>query len=168
MTSNRDEQWLRRSAIHYLGQRSTSAQNLRRVLTRRAKRKLEADEHSRIPDLVSSVVEFCIKNGFIDDDAYAGMKASQAERIGISKRKLGAKLAAKGIARDTIDSAVANLDDEASAILYAKRRRLGPWHPNQSGRDLNKDIAALVRAGFPVQVAVKTAKLSPADTSSME
>lgn len=163
MATDKNEQWIKRSAAHYLGQRSSSIANLRRVLTRRARKRLPEEEPEKIESLVNSGVAFCVQNGFVNDDAYAEIKAGQAARIGVSKRKLEAKLASKGVARETIGNAVSELDDEASAILFAKRRRLGPWKTDQSKRDVAKDTAALVRAGFPIRIAIRTANLKVED-----
>lgn len=166
MSSDKNEQWIKRSAAHYLGQRSSSVANLRRVLTRRARKRLPEEDPEKIETLVTVGVAFCVENGFVNDDSYAEMKAGQAARIGVSRRKLEAKLASKGVARETVSAAVSELDDEASAILFARRRRLGPWKTDQSKRDAAKDTAALVRAGFPIRIAIRTANLKVEDLES--
>lgn len=161
--SKKNEQWLKKSALHYLGQRSSSTANLKRVLTRRARRRIEgedADASTSIPGLVETVVAFCVEHGFVNDDVYAETKASNATRAGMSQRKMAAKLASKGIARDVIGTAVAVIDDEAAAIAFARRRRLGAWKSDQSKRDLDKDVAALARAGFSLTIAIRTARMT--------
>jgi len=159
VVSDSDKQWLKRSAFHYLGQRSSSAENLRRVLNRRAKKRFQDEALEGISEAVDSVVAFCVTNGLVDDGIYAETKVASGARIGVSRRKLSAKLASKGISREIIGNAVSELDDEASAILFAKRRKLGPWRVDQSTRDVQKDTAILARAGFPVSVALRTANL---------
>lgn len=160
MEADDNEQWLKRSAFHYLGQRSSSTENLRRILTKRVRRRLDEEDFEGIHEVIERVVAFCVNNGLVNDGAYAEMKVASGARSGVSRRKLSAKLASKGISRDIISNAVSEVDDEASAILFAKRRKLGPWKTEQSTRDVQKDIAALARAGFPVSVAIKIANLN--------
>lgn len=167
LTVDRNLQRLKRSALHYLGQRSSSTSNLRRVITRRAQKKFEAEEAGRISELVEAVIGFCVENGFVNDVSYAETKAVSATRSGVSRRKLTMKLASKGVSKDIIGEAVEVVDDEAAAIAYARRRRLGAWKPDQTKRVFEKDVAALARAGFSIQIAMKTARMTSEDIEEL-
>ena len=152
--------WLSRAAIHYLSQRSSSAENLRQVLLRKAPTRMPDAEPDAIATLVDAVIAQCRAYGYVNDAAYADGKVAAGARRGLSRRRLGQALAAKGVEEDLIHTAVAEVDDARAAVLYAKRRRLGPWRTKPVDNALMKDVAALARGGFASEIAFRTAKMS--------
>ncbi len=152
--------WLTRAAIHYLTQRSSSAENLRQVLARKAPRRMPEASEDEIAQLVDAVVRQCQEAGYINDAAYAEGKVASGSRRGLSRRRLGQALAAKGVDESLVRTAVAEVDDAAAAIIFAKRRRLGPWRTREVDNALMKDVAAMARGGFSSELAFRTCKLS--------
>ncbi|WP_298963120.1 RecX family transcriptional regulator [uncultured Roseibium sp.] len=152
------EERLKRSALHYLERYASSAANLQKVLQRKvfkACHSLELDPEDYDP-IIDRVVALCVETGLINDLHYAETKAASMRRRGGSKRKIEAKLIAKGVDRDTLQN-VLESDDEVeleAAIAFARRRRLGPYRKS-SDRELRreKDLAAMCRAGFAFEVA---------------
>jgi len=94
-------------------------------------------------------------------------------RRGTSSRGVSAKLAAKGVPREVVESAMqaerdALPDGEAEAIeaqaahAYAKRRRLGPHRrPDIRAAHRDRDLAALARAGFSYGLARRVVDAEP-------
>jgi regulatory protein len=99
----------------------------------------------------------------LDDAAFARVRALRLHGRGKSVRAIRAELTQKGVAEMEIGAALAALAEETpedsppdleAAKRTAKRRRLGPWRPeDQRFERREKDLAALARAGFSYSVA---------------
>ena len=149
--------YLDRAALYYLERYASSSENLRRVLLRKARRRLgpEAEIGPEIDAMVAETVEKAIRIGLIDDAHYAGSRVASLMRRGTSTRQIQAKLAAKGVAREAVAQALegAEPDDLSLARRFAARKRLGPWRKSDPAPFRDKDMAALARAGFSYAVA---------------
>jgi regulatory protein len=149
-----DDALLERWALRYLERYASSAENLRRVLLRRVRRRAGADgEMARqAAPLIDALVARYHHAGLVDDAAYAAARAARGQRRGESLRALRAGLAAKGVDRETAAAAVATLralspDAELeAACAFARRRRLGPYRSGTADR--RRELAAFARAGF--------------------
>ena len=148
------EDGLQRAALDYLRRNASSEDNLRGVLMRRVARSARA--HGTDPTqgaaMVAEIVRRLRRAGLLDDRRYASARAEALNRRGVSGRGIRARLAAKGVAREVIEQALAGLDADAelvAALRLARRRRLGPYRPppERAGRR-QRDLAALSRAGF--------------------
>lgn len=159
--------YLERAAVYYLGRYSSSSENLRRVLTRKARKRLGqgVEPGPDIAAMISETVNKAVRSGLVDDRSYAGAKLGTLLRRGASARTAQAALRAKGVGPETIAAALSETapDEAAQARRYAQRRGLGPWRrtPDPARRD--KDIAALCRAGFSYRVAAAALAADPAD-----
>jgi regulatory protein len=156
---------LENAALFYLQRYASSAENLRRVLMRRVKRSVRA--HDTDPEeaaaWVDEIVIRFVRASLVDDRPYAEGKTSSLHRRGASLRRIRGALAAKGVARDLADDAIAALEekegdpDTAAAIRLARRRRLGPFRAAKDRADRReRDLAALARAGFGYDTARRT------------
>lgn len=159
------EKW----ALSYLERFATSAENLRRVLLRRVRRRLgpEADPETaeELRQAIAMLIARYQQAGLLDDAVYAASRARSRLARGQSLRKIRNGLAAKGIAADDAAAAIAGLQegetdpDLAAACAFARRRRLGPFRislsPDETDRDLlrQRDLAAFARAGFERRAA---------------
>jgi regulatory protein len=156
-------------ALHYLGRYASSAENLRRVLMRRVRRRAP-EAAPAISALIDALVARYREAGLLDDAAYAAGRAQSLHRRGGSLRAIRARLAAKGIAASDLVDALSQLQaaapdpDLAAACAFARRRRLGPFRraPEDHARELN----AFARAGFNRRVA--EAVLACADADAVE
>jgi regulatory protein len=149
--------YLERAALHYLERYASSAENLRRVLTRKARRRLAPGESltDEMAALIEEVVARVIRSGLVDDRSYAETRVNSLMRRGASTRAIRTKLLAKGVAGETIATALgaAEPDEFALARRYAERKRLGPWRRPPGPETHEKDLAALCRAGFSYRIA---------------
>lgn len=151
--------WLERAAVHYLERYASSAENLRRVLARKLRRRLAAGEPVT-PDMdgwIADTVARSVRSGLVDDSSYAAARVASLQRRGSSTRTVRAKLSEKGVAPDTVTAALteSDADELALARRFAERRRLGPYRRIPDPTRRNRDLAALARAGFPYGIAVK-------------
>lgn len=154
--------YLENAALHYLERFAASGASLRRVLMRKIDRSIahwggERVEHAQALD---AVITKLAGLGYIDDQAYAGMKTRSLHRQGKGMRAIRATLAAKGIDSELTDQALHALVDEhpepdlAAAIRLARKRRLGPFRPADKRAETRaKDMNALARSGFGFDIA---------------
>ena len=145
--------YVERAALAYLERFASSAENLRRVLVRKVERRcrLRDEEPEPFLLLVDEAVRRMVESGLVDDRRYAEARTASLRRRGGSARLIRAKLAAKGVEREAAAAALANDTDEsesAAAAALARRRRLGPHRTRDRATHRDKDVAALVRAGF--------------------
>ncbi len=163
---------IERWALAYLGRFASSAENLRRVLLRRVRRRLADDREAaaRAAVLIDALVARHRQSGLVDDAAYAAGRARARLRRGQSLRTIRAGLAAKGVAAEDAEVAIEALRDDAgdpdlaAACAFARRRRLGPYRRGVGDR--NKELGVYARAGFTRAVA--EAVLNCADPEEAE
>ena len=149
--------YLERAALAYLGRYASSAENLHRVLRRKVERRcrLRGEEAEPFLAIIDEVVARALRGGLIDDQRFAEGRVASLRGRGGSARLIGAKLAAKGVARGVIAAALAGeaTDELAAAHALARRRRLGPYRIGERAPYREKDLASLARAGFGYGVA---------------
>lgn len=149
--------YLDRAALYYLGRYASSAENLRRVLLRKVKRRLLPDEvlGPDLEALVGDTVERALRTGLLDDRTYAEARTASLMRRGTSPRGIRARLRDKGVGADAITAAIdeAAPDELALARRLAERRRFGPWRSPGRPAAPEKELAALCRAGFSPRIA---------------
>ncbi len=168
------EAWYEK-ALAYLRRYASSAENLRRVLRRRALR--EARRAGANPDwsaaapMIEAVLARLARAGLIDDTGYAALRAEKLHRRGQPARRIRARLAAKGVAAEVIDGAIGDIKerdpdaDFRAACRFVLRRRLGPLRPKAERQAVRtRDLAALGRAGFDYATARRVLDL-PDETS---
>jgi regulatory protein len=156
-----DRSRLRARALRYLERYGASRGRLARVLERRARREAEATgaDPDAVAADVASVVDELAELGLVDDGAYAEGRARALLRRGRSPARVRRALADDGVARADADAALAHHGGadalaRAAAVRYAKRRGLGPFRdPGRRAGRRDRDLAALVRQGFPLPLA---------------
>lgn len=152
---------LRQFALTYVSRYATSRHKLADYLRRKLReRGWDGEAEPPVDALVAELAE----NRFVDDRAYAGMKADGLTRRGYGPRRVRQALDAAGIEEDDAAEALqgAEADSMAAALAYAKRRRLGPFstHPDDPDRR-RKALAAMLRAGHAYLTARRILDLSP-------
>jgi len=148
------EKW----ALGYLERFASSAENLRRVLRRRVRRRTSDNETvQRAAALIEELVERYRVTGLIDDAAYAAARARGRLARGEPLRRIAAGLAAKGVDAEDRAAALEALretapnPDLAAACAFARRRRLGPYRrgpAHHKTADRNRELGSFARAGF--------------------
>jgi regulatory protein len=160
---------LERWALRYLERYASSAENLRRVLMRRVRRRFPEAASAAAPMIVALVARYR-ESGLLDDAAYAAARVQALHRRGESMRAMRARLAAKGVPAADVADAVSGLraaardPDLAAAFAFARRRRLGPFR--RSAADHARELGSFARAGFSRRVA--EAVLACADVAAVE
>lgn len=160
---------LERWALGYLGRYASSAENLRRVLIRRA-RKYAPEAVQQATAQIDAIVARYRESGLLDDVAYAAGRAASLHRRGNSLKAIRARLAGKGVPAEVASEAVSGLrenapdPDIAAACAFARRRRLGPFRRAAANRQ--RELAAFARAGFSRRVA--EAVLACGDVEAVE
>ena len=159
--------YLQNAAAFYLERYPSTAEGLRRVLKRRvAKAKMaEAPIVVDVQRVIDGIVAKFVAAGVIDDKAFAQTKARALHRRGTSSRQTRQRLKLAGIDDETLDQAIAGLDQELdtdprqrewqAAVALARRRRLGPFRQKDRKENRNRDLAAMARAGFDYDLARK-------------
>ena len=156
--------YLKKAALFYLERYAAPAGHLRRLLLAKVAR--SARVHGTDPEdgaaAVEALIGRLIRTGLLDDAAYAAAHARSLRRRGASAYAVRGKLAAKGVAPELIEQALAALDAEsdqpelAAALAFARRRRLGPYRPEAArAAHRDRDLAALGRQGFALETARK-------------
>jgi regulatory protein len=153
---------LEQQALDYLARFASSAANLRRVLKEKVERSARLHGTNREAGLaaIERLVERFTAAGILDDSRFAEGRAQSLFRRGTSRRGIAAKLSEKGVGAAEIATALETLDalaadpELASAVAFARRRRLGPFRdPGKRMSARDKDLGALARAGFGFDVA---------------
>ncbi|MCB8840051.1 regulatory protein RecX [Aurantimonas sp. VKM B-3413] len=152
-----DAGWLMRSAAHYLERYASSTENLRRVLERKVMRRAAARGES--PEghepLIAATVDRFVELGLLDDRSFAEARMASLRRRGTSRVMTAAKLREKGVNAETVAAVLSGdeTDEAAAARAYARRRRLGPWRLRERSERRERDIAAMIRAGYAYGLA---------------
>ncbi|HEX2553306.1 MAG TPA: regulatory protein RecX [Microvirga sp.] len=159
--------YLQRAAMAYLERYASSAENLRRVLARKVatRCRLRGEDPAEFQTAIDEVVARAGRAGLVDDTRYAEGRVASLRRRGGSARSIQAKLAQKGVARDTIAAALEGEpeDERAAAHALARRRRIGPYRRAERAAHRDKDLAVLARAGFPFGIAREVVDGEPAE-----
>lgn len=159
--------YLERAAFYYLSRYASSAGNLRRILKNKVRRRTGAGDEPP-PEAgrwISEVVAKCLRLGLVDDRSYGSAKIRSMLRSGKSLRRIRAYLMSKAMDGELIDRLIgerAGPDgavEFGTAMIFAKRRRLGPFaRPGEEGDEAarvrrEKALGAFSRAGFPFPLA---------------
>jgi regulatory protein len=140
---------LRQLALAYVGRYATSEAKLAAYLARKVRDRGWAEAGSA-GDAISALVNSLAQHRYVDDQAYADMKANSLARRGYGPRRIRLALGAAGIAPETAAQALEDTgsDADALALAYARRRRLGPFSTQpEDPRQKARATAALLRAG---------------------
>lgn len=148
-----DATQLRDLALHYVARYATSAGKLERYLARKLAERGWADDEAR-PDLAAMVAGY-VALGYVDDAAYARMKASGLQARGYGARRVHQALAEAGVEQGLRAEVTASLAQHRHAALtLARKRRFGPFGPTPPDRpQREKQLAAMLRAGHDLDMA---------------
>ena len=156
-----DQAGLQELAFGYVARFATSRAKLSSYLGRKLReREWTGTEEPNVAAVVDKVVNL----GFIDDAAFAGMKAASLTRRGYGKGRVRMALAASGIGAEDGSEALAHADEQqvAAALRFAQRRRIGPYSDTPSDPAARqKALAAMLRAGHPMDLARRIVAAAP-------
>ena len=155
-------QRLKNIGLYYLKRFESSVENLRSVLQNRvnqyAKENPDFNKQEAYQWVEDVLTEF-EKLHYLDDKRFTEIKVRHYLSTGKPARYIQNKLREKGIANAQIEEM---LDDfgynpQEMALKLAKRKKIGPFRPDEESRKINrqKDMAALIRAGFDYDVVAE-------------
>ena len=156
-----DAERLERLALFYAGRYATTRAKLATYLQRKLGERGWAGEGQ--PG-VERLIERFVELGYIDDRAFASARAASLRRRGYGERRLDQALYAAGI--DEADAAEAKAQAQSgaweAAVRFAERKRIGPFAQVEPDRaELQKALAAMLRAGHPMEIALKLVRARP-------
>lgn len=158
-----DQAGLEGLALFYAGRYAVTRYKLRTYLERKVRERGWAGDE---PPVVDALVERCAALGYVDDQAYATAKAAALGRRGYGMRRVDTVLRAAGIEADDAAPARDQALQEAwgSALRFAERKRIGPFAAKLAGRpERDKALAAMLRAGHPMDVARRLIAAKPGE-----
>jgi regulatory protein len=163
-----DSQKLERLGLFYAGRYATSRFRLAAYLKRKIR---ERGWEGAVPPPVEALVERFAALGYVDDLAFASGRAAALARRGYGERRVDQALKAAGIGAEAAAPArrMAEEGAEASALRFARRRRLGPFAAAPMDPDARrKAAAAMLRAGHRIEIVRKILDASPGDIPDPE
>lgn len=147
-------------ALYYLERFESSEENLRTVLRRRIDKYVFLNrEYNPVAayQWVEEVIAECLKQNFVNDERFALLKIESYLKAGKSRRYIEQKLKQKGIDEKLVASYFDNsaYSELETALDFAQKKKIGRFRPDKENRLANrqKDLAALIRAGFDYDVA---------------
>lgn len=153
--------WARNSTIYRLERRMHTEKQLFDAIVRKARQKFEDISEAQVKALADSAIIFAYDNRALDDNAFAEISTRSGMRSGRSKRAIAQKLAQKGVARDTVETAVADADDLYAAVVLARKRGFGPFRKVDADEARRaKEFAAFARGGFGFEIGKRVLAMS--------
>lgn len=154
-------QRLKNIALYYLKRFDSSVDNLRQVLRRRVSDYAYHNPEwnkSEAYDWIEQILVDFEYYGYLDDNRYAEIKVKNYVAAGKSARYIAGKLKQKGIAEAVVEELLEEQDYQPfeTALAFAKKKKIGPYRePEKRAEFRQKDLGALVRAGFDYDTALQ-------------
>jgi regulatory protein len=145
--------------LRYVSRYATTRAKAAAYLTRKLRERGWAEDR---PADIDALVDRMVELGFIDDAAFAEMKARSLGQRGYGKRRVDGALFVAGVAEEDRARSAAIVDDQRmdAAWRFAKRKRLGPFAAEPLA-DRQKSLAAFQRAGHDLALAARLLALLP-------
>ena len=163
-----DEEMLEQAALGYAGRYATTRARLAAYLERKLRERGWSGPND---PPVRVLVERMATLGYVDDRAFATARAAALGRRGYGERRVSDALRAAGIEEEDAAEACEDARNSAwqSALRFAERRRIGPFAAKESDRDgREKALAALLRAGHPLDLARRLAQALPGEIPDLD
>ncbi len=162
------KQRLKNIALYYLKRYETSVDNLRQVLRKRindyAYQNKEFDK-SEAYGWAEEILSDFQRYGYVDDARFAEIRIRDYIQAGKSVRYIQGKLREKGVDSELVNSVLENqeYDEFETALKLARKKHIGPFRADEDARYeyRQKDMGALVRAGFSYDVVTRVLEFQP-------
>ena len=156
-----NEASLNELALTYVARYATSRAKLIAYLARKIRERGWSGER---PYNSEAIADRMVELNYIDDAAYAAMKAGALVRRGYGKRRLGDIYYRDGIGEEDRSDANQIAEDGRwdAAIAFARKKRIGAFAQEEADVDKKrKQIAAFLRAGHDMDIARQLVALPP-------
>lgn len=163
-----DSESLGNVALRYVERFATTRAKLGTYLSRKIRERGWAGEGA--PD-IGGIVERFSAAGYVNDEAYAIAKSRSLSSRGYGAARLRQSLRAAGVAEGDAAPAFAQADEEAaaSAVRFAKRRRIGPFAAEPPDiKQRQKSLAAMLRAGHGFGIARAIVAMAPGEEADLD
>lgn len=154
---------LERYALRYVERYATTRAKLAAYLSRKIRERGWGEEKS--PD-VEGLAQRMADLGYVNDRLYAESRAGAMARRGLGARRVRQALRFDGIEEADAAALAPAIEEaeQASAIAFARRKRIGPYAREAADRPLQeKQMAAMIRAGHAPSLARAIVKMAPGD-----
>ncbi len=143
---------LRDLALHYAARFATTRLKLLRYLARKLKERGWIGAQPPDPE---ALADRLAELGYVNDAAFAAMKGRALTSRGLGHRRVVEALTAAGVAAADRAEAPDEQAALATALAFARRKRLGPFGRERSDDPAarQKALAAMLRAGHAMGVA---------------
>ena len=144
-----EEAALRELALHYSARFATTRMKLLLYLARKLK---ERGWGGAQPPDAEALADRMAELGYVNDAAWAAMKGRAMAARGLGHRRVSGELAAAGVAPGDRGEAPDETAALATALAFARRKRLGPFARTISNDPAarQKAFTAMLRAGHAV------------------
>lgn len=153
------KQRLKNISLYYLKRFESSVDNLRQVLRRRVNKYAFQNPDFNKQEAFAWIEEILAdfeRLHYLDDARYTEIKVRSYLNAGKPARYIKNKLQQKGISETEVTEILdmQEYNPREMALKFAKKKKIGPFRPDEESRRENrqKDMAALVRAGFDYDV----------------
>lgn len=166
-TTPLDAAALDRIALRYVERFATTRARLADYLRRKIRERGWDGE----PVDPAAIAERFAALGYVDDRAFGEARAAAMARRGLGARRVAGALRAAGVAGEDADAIAPEIADRAaaSAIAYARRKRIGPFASAAPDRDAReRQIVAMVRAGHDFDMARRLIAIAPGDDAALD
>lgn len=156
-----NEASLNELALTYVARYATSRAKLIAYLARKIRERGWGGEMRYDVDVIADRM---VELRYIDDAAYAAMKAGALVRRGYGKRRLGDIYYRDGIGEEDRGDADQIAQDGRwdAAIAFARKKRIGAFALEEADPDRKrKQLAAFLRAGHDMEIARQLVALAP-------
>jgi regulatory protein len=160
---------LERFALRYVERYATTRARLAAYLVRKIHERGWDGEGP--DDAIAAIAERFAELGYVDDRGFAEARAAALTRRGLGARRVEQALRHAGIEEADRQEIGEDLreNETASALAFARRRRIGPFAAETADRALlQRQVAAMVRAGHALGIAWKIASMAPGEESYEE
>jgi len=155
---------LERFALRYVERYATTRAKLADYLRRKIRERGWAGTCP--PDPVA-LAERMAELRYVDDRAFAEARAGAMGRRGLGARRVTEALRHAGIDGEDAEAVAPAIraDAGASAVAFARRRRIGPFAREAADRPLReKQVAAMIRAGHALDLARRIVRMEPGES----
>jgi regulatory protein len=164
-------EYLHNAGLHYLQRFSSSSENFRTVLLRKARRSCAHhpdQDYETCARMIDDLVRKFIDSGLLNDELYARGLAASLRRRGKSEKAIMAHGRNKGLDGALTRRHLDDIDHDRepsgpsaeleAALVHARRKKLGPFR-GPKPPDARKELASMARAGFSYDTARKALAL---------
>lgn len=148
--------WARNSTLYRLSRQMLTEKQLSDAIRRKAKEKFDPIAAPTLQALADYAVAFAYEQNALDDKNYASVSTRSGVRNGKSRRMIAQKLATKGVAAETVETAMVETNDLVAAVIFARKRRFGPYRTVElDDKRKLKELSAFARNGFSFEIGKK-------------